>query len=266
MNPDNQIESFEEPSDGESFGDPTSVDDFLRELEAKERDLQISGEINLIELADEFEPDELPAFLKEELAARSGQSPAAVAPALDERSTKLESENSMLRSKLEVLETERTELVQTAQRRVRDFDGFKARSERERAEFASEQSAGFAAQMLPVLDNLNRAVDFAESLPEDRRADLQQFYNGISMVTKQVNELLAGMGVEPIHALGEEFDPHLHEAVAVESSEQFPHNTICEELLCGYRIGDRVIRHSMVKVAGDPSAAGATTETSVDEG
>lgn len=265
MNPDNEIESFEEPSEGDAFGDPASVDDFLRELEAKERDLQISGEINLIEFADEFEPEEMPAFLQEELATRAGSSSAAVAPALDDRTTKLEAENESLRSKLEVLETERTELVETAQRRIRDFDGYKARSQRERAEFATEQAAGFAVQMLPVLDNLNRAVDFAESVPGDRRGGFQQFFNGIAMVTKQVNELLAAMGVAPIQAVGETFDPHLHEAIAVEASEQFPPNTVCEELLCGYRIGERVIRHSMVKVAGDPSATGTDTETSSDE-
>lgn len=265
MNPDNEIESFDEPSDGNALGDPGSVDDFLRELEAKERDLQISGEINLIEYADEVEPDELPEFLRDELAVRAGVSTAAAAPAFDERAAKLEAEIASLRSKLEVLETERSEIVQIAQRRARDFDGFKARSERERAEFAAEQTSGFAVQMLPVLDNLNRAVDFAESLPEERRAGFQQFFNGISMVTKQVKEMLAGMGVEPIHAVGEAFDPHLHEAVAVESTEQFPQNTVCEELLSGYRIGDRVIRHSMVKVAGNSSAADAETETSSDE-
>ena len=265
MIPDNDIESFDEPSEGDSLGDPASVDDFLRELEAKERDLQISGEYNLIEVADALEPDELPDFLKQEMAARAVTVPTAAAPALDERTHKLESENSMLRSKVEVLETERTELVETAQRRIRDFDGYKARSERERAEFASEQTANFAAQMLPVLDNLVRAVGFGQSQPEEKLAGFRQFFDGISMVTKQVNELLADMGVEPIKAVGEPFDPHLHEAVAVEASEQFPHNVVCEELLCGYKIGDRVIRHSMVKVVGDPAATATNTETSSDE-
>jgi molecular chaperone GrpE len=73
------------------------------------------------------------------------------------------------------------------------------------------------------------------------------------------------MGVEPIAAVGETFDPHLHEAVAVEPSEQFPPNIVSEELLCGYRIGDRVIRHSMVKVAGGMTDAGTEPETSPDE-
>ena len=171
----------------------------------------------------------------------------------------------MLRSKLEVLETERTQLIDTAQRRMRDFDGYKARSERERAEFAAGQTVDFATQMLPVLDNLNRAVGFAESLPEDKRTAFQQFFNGISMVTKQVKELLAGMGVEPIYAVGEVFDPHLHEAVALEASDRFAQNTVCDELLTGYKIGEKVIRHSMVKVVGDPSSVNPDNETSVDE-
>jgi molecular chaperone GrpE len=258
MDPNKEIESFEDFSE-----DPSSVDDFLRELEAKERDLQISGEYSLIEIADGFEPDELPDFIRDELA-NSGGVPTAAAPALDERTAKLESENASLRSKLEVSETERGELMEIARRRTRDFDSLKARNERERSDFVAEQTHTFIAQMLPVLDNLNRAVEFASALPDEKREGFLQFFNGISMVTKQVNELLAGMGVEPISAVGETFDPHLHEAVAVEPSEEFPPNIVSEELLCGYRIGDRVIRHSMVKVAGGMTDAGTEPETSSD--
>lgn len=265
MSPDNNIDSFEEPSEDDSLSDSASVDDFLRELEAKERDLQISGEYDLIEIADSFEPDQLPDFLRQELTAHGGTAPAAVPTALDDRTSKLESENSALRSKLEVLETERTELIQTAQRRIRDFDGYKARSERERADLAADQTAAFAVQLLPVLDNLVRAVDFGRAQSDEDLVGFKQFFDGISMVMKQVNELLAGMGVEPIRAVGEPFDPHLHEAVAVEASDQYAQNVVCEELLCGYRIGDRIIRHSMVKVAGDPPASGSNTETSPNE-
>jgi molecular chaperone GrpE len=260
MDPNKEIEGFEEFAD-----DPSSVDDFLRELEAKERDLQISGEINLIEIADAFPADEIPDFIREDLASQLGGSSAAAAPAFDDRTAKLESENETLRSRLEVIETERTELMEIARRRSRDFDSLKARNDRERNDFVAERTNAFIVQMLPVLDNLNRAVEFAMSMPEEKREGFQQFFNGISMVTKQVNELLAGMGVEPIIAVGEPFDPHLHEAVAVESSTEFPPNTVSEELLCGYRIGDRVIRHSMVKVVGHNPEFDASLKTSPDE-
>ena len=103
--------------------------------------------------------------------------------------------------------------------------------------------------MLPVVDNLNRAMDLTANNVEEKPQDFQQFFEGIVLVSQQLNEILAEMGVQPINALGESFDPHLHEAVATEASEEFPQNTVMAELLRGYRIGDKVIRPSMVKVS-----------------
>ena len=70
------------------------------------------------------------------------------------------------------------------------------------------------------------------------------------LVNQQIMEVLAEMGVLPIPTLGEEFDPNFHEAVAIEVREGLGENTICDELMRGYRIGDKIIRHSMVKVVG----------------
>ena len=102
--------------------------------------------------------------------------------------------------------------------------------------------------MLPAIDNLNRAVDFALAIPEERRTDIQPFIDGVVLVSQQVDDVLAEMGVQQIATVGEAFDQHYHEAVATEESDRHDPNTISEELLRGYRIGDRVIRHSMVKV------------------
>lgn len=85
-------------------------------------------------------------------------------------------------------------------------------------------------------------------MPEDKRSDIQPFIDGVVLVSQQVNDVLAEMGVQPIATVGEAFDPHYHEAVATEESDEFDPNTISAELLRGYRIGERVIRHSMVRV------------------
>jgi molecular chaperone GrpE len=119
--------------------------------------------------------------------------------------------------------------------------------------------------MLPALDNLNRAVDFAWAMPEEKRAEIQQFFDGIVLVNQQVNEVLAEMGIQPIATVGEVFDPHYHEAVATEESSEFEPNTISAELLRGYRIGERVIRHSMVKVATAPASSDSIEEVADEQ-
>jgi len=147
------------------------------------------------------------------------------------------------------LETERVELFEISRRRQNDFENYKSRTERERGETFRNQLSNLAIQMLPVVDNLNRAMDLTANNVEEKPQDFQQFFEGIVLVSQQLNEILAEMGVQPINALGESFDPHLHEAVATEASEEFPQNTVMAELLRGYRIGDKVIRPSMVKVS-----------------
>ncbi len=103
--------------------------------------------------------------------------------------------------------------------------------------------------MLPVLDNLNRALDSASGFPDEKLRDVQQFFEGIMLVGQQLSEVLEEMGVQPIVAVGQLFDPHFHEAVATETNDDVPPYTITAELLRGYRIDDKVIRPSMVTVS-----------------
>ena len=78
---------------------------------------------------------------------------------------------------------------------------------------------------------------------------MAEWADGVVLVNQQINEVLAELGIQPITTVGQPFDPHLHEAAATEETEDFPPNSISGELLKGYRIGDRVIRHSIVRVA-----------------
>jgi len=253
MNSEQEIESLESADERSETEDSASVDDFIRELEAKEKDLHIDAQTTVIEIADGLEANELPDFLKEEFPPQPAREPvAAVAPAPAKEKaaqSRFEAENRSLKEKLVRIEDERDELLRNAQRRSKDLANYKTRVERERRETFQNQVTNIATQMLPALDNLNRAVDFAVSLPRQESSEFQQFFDGVVLVSQQVNEVLAGMGIEQIATIGETFDPHLHEAAATEETEEFEPNTVCGELLKGYRIGDRVVRHSVVRVA-----------------
>lgn len=248
-NPKNNNEVSGEPENKNTL----SIDEFFRQLEAKEKDLDISSEL-IIEI-DEADVDDqnIPEFLKEEISPPRGDIHQTIPPndftANSIESFGLESKISNLQNQVSKLETERSEIHELMRRRQTDFDGYKKRTERERGETFRNQLSNLATQMLPVLDNLNRALDSASNFSDEKLQDFQQFFEGIMLVGQQLNEVLEEMGVSPIAAVGESFDPHFHEAVATETTDDVPPYTITEELLRGYRIDDKVIRASMVKVS-----------------
>lgn len=254
MEPDQNIEDYSfDLSDDEVIDESASVDDFIKELEAKEKDLHITADTTFIEIAADFEDGELPDFLKPDLPDIG---PITVAPAVADtplagHSTvvNLEKEIAILKDKISAMQAERSGLFESAQRRSKDFDAYKARTERERGETFQKQLSNLATQMLPALDNLDRALKFASDMPEAQRNEFVDFFDGIVLVDEQINEVLMGMGIEPIITVGRLFNPHLHEAVAIDETGEYPANTISEELLRGYHIGDSIIRHSMVKVS-----------------
>lgn len=254
MNPEQEIDSLEGADEQPEAEDSASVDEFIRELEEKEKDLHITAETTVIELAEAFDGGELPDFMKEEFPKEPTKpEPPAVDPIELAREKnarlKLEAENKSLKEKLVKLEEQRDDLLNASNRRMKDLANYKIRVEKERRETFENQVSNIATQMLPALDNLNRAVDFAVELPRDEKNEFQHFVDGVVLVNQQINEVLAELGIQPISTIGESFDPQLHEAAATEETDEFPPNTISDELLKGYRIGDRVIRHSIVRVA-----------------
>jgi molecular chaperone GrpE len=271
MNPNQESEELDEIVDQGGTTETDSVDEFIRQLEEKEKDLHITAETTIIEIAEAFEGGELPDFIKGDFTFEPTATVPAAAPAPAKekapKSNKLEKEIADLKDQITALEAESKELRVASQRRAKDFENFKSRSERERKETFQAQIGNLATRMLPALDNLNRAVDFALALPNDDRENIQQFLDGIVLINQQVNDVFAEMGVQPIATVGHVFDPHYHEAVATEESEELEPNMISAELLRGYRIGDRVIRHSMVKVV-TPSAVPQppATEPTEDQG
>ena len=262
MNPEkesteNRIEEFTLDDSANSGGAATSLDDFIKELEAKEKDLHISSDLVVeIEESDieEVEGLELLKFLDscQEAAPSNGSRPKPVLtdfPGYNENVSKLETEIEKLRGQISKFENERVEVNELARRRQYDFDYYRKRTERERNEMSRNLLSNIATGILPVLDNLRRALDSASSLANSKSDDFQQFVGGVELVNNQLNEVLEEMGIQSIVSIGEPFDPHLHEAVATEQTDKYPPHTVVAELLRGYRIGDKVIRHSLVKVS-----------------
>ena len=253
MNSKQKLKNKKDFTDEIESNDSPSVDDFIKQLEAKEKDLHISSDL-VIEIEEpDFDEASINEFLQSAFPAQNGIMPVSdfsgsITP--NHRTfSELEDEVLELKTQVSKIEAERVEMVENSSRRQRDFDNYKSRVERERHETFTNQVSNLATQMLPVLDNLNRALDFADGVSDEKEKEFQQFFQGIFLVNQQLNEVLSGMGVSPIASVGEPFDPHCHEAVAIEETENYPPQTVSAELLRGYRIGSRVIRPSMVKVS-----------------
>lgn len=139
---------------------------------------------------------------------------------------------------------ERDALRDRLMRTAAEFDNYRKRVERERREMIERAAESVLADLLPIVDNLERALS-AEAGPEGADA----YRQGVELIHRQLLDLLAQRGVTPIEALGADFDPHLHEAVASEPADGHRDGEIVEVFRTGYRLGDRLLRAAMVKVA-----------------
>jgi len=126
-----------------------------------------------------------------------------------------------------------------------DFDNIRKRSEREKQDFVKFANEGLIAELLNILDDLERAVELAES----KHQDLPVFLKGIEMILAHLYQMLKEHGVKPIDAQGKIFDPHFHEALMQVEDKNMPEHTVLEEMQKGYLLNDRVLRTSKVKVS-----------------
>jgi molecular chaperone GrpE len=148
-----------------------------------------------------------------------------------------------LRAKIEQLEAEAEEASNRYLRLAADFDNYKKRARQEQADLVRSANAELIGKLLPVVDNFHRVL---ESVPET--AD-DAWVKGVKLTLQQLEELLAAQGVRPIEAVGQPFDPSLHEAIGHEESNEHPEDTVVTEVRRGYRLNDRVVRPALVRVA-----------------
>ena len=147
-----------------------------------------------------------------------------------------------LQAELDAANAKTAEYLAMAQRVQADFENFRKRNESVRADAYSDGKKDAAAAMLPVLDNLERAADAAADSADEA------LKNGVQLVLKQMTEVYQKMNVTPIDRLGEKFDPNLENAILQGTEDEGEPDTVCQVLQKGYRMGDKVLRHAMVKV------------------
>lgn len=141
------------------------------------------------------------------------------------------------------LERQRDEYYDLLLRKTAEFDNYRKRTERERQALSEAAAADLMKELLPIVDDLERAL---KTEPGD--AD-EGYRRGVELIYQHLMDLLRKRGVRPIEALGADFDPHYHQAVAHDAAEGAREGEVVEEFRRGYMLGDRLLRPSMVKVA-----------------
>lgn len=144
---------------------------------------------------------------------------------------------------VEKLTKEKEELYNKFLRIAADFENYKKRADKERQEFYHHALSEVIKEILPTVDDLERA------LQRDDSKDFESYRRGIELIYHNLWETLQKVGLQPIKAKGETFDPHYHEALFLEETDQYQENQILEEYQKGYMLKERLLRPAVVKVA-----------------
>ncbi len=168
--------------------------------------------------------------------------PATELPPPDEGLTEAAGESAVSGpSEFELLKNERDQMLDRLARLQAEFENARKRAEREKAEFRDHVTGSVVELFLPVLDNFELALNSEGSA--------EQLRSGISLIVKQMEEILAKLQVNAIPALGEEFDPRVHEALGAVERDDVPDQHVAEEIRRGYKIREKLLRPALVRVA-----------------
>lgn len=181
--------------------------------------------------------------LEQDQAAASEDVGGMAEAAVEEMEAEAEVELT-LEEQLAEAEAKAAEYLDGWQRARAEFANARKRLERERVEAYSRAAVDFVQKLLPVVDDFARAL---ESAPPDITEN--QWFEGLDLVNRKILTILESMHVQPIEALGEPFDPNFHEALALKDADGVESGVVIEELQTGYRIGEKVIRPSLVNVS-----------------
>ncbi len=145
-------------------------------------------------------------------------------------------------TELEQVRGERDQYLDRLTRLQAEFDNFRKRNAREQQDYREYAIVDALRSFLPILDSLDRAA-------KSDASDLEQIRSGIELIDRQFHDALSKLGVQPIAAEGQLFDPNIHQAIQMEETSEVPDNTVIGELQRGYKIKDRLLRPAMVRVA-----------------
>jgi molecular chaperone GrpE len=183
---------------------------------------------------------EVPEITEAEQSAEASQAQA------DSDGSEFSAEYTALKDQLEAKEKELKEISEKYLRIAAEYDNFRRRSQKEKESLYTDSLIQVVKEWLPVVDNLDRALESVEKLQSE---DPDGIGEGIVMIRKQAYDVLEKLGVSEIESLNQVFDPNLHEAVMHVEDDTVGNSTIVEVFQKGYQRGDKVIRHSIVKAA-----------------
>ncbi len=153
--------------------------------------------------------------------------------------------------KVDLKDKKITELTDSLQRLQAEFENYKKYVEKQKSEFVKYSKGDIINKLLPILDSFEMALK--------NTTDKEKFVKGIELIFSQFHQLLENEGLKPIEAIGKKFDPYKHEVLLSQVSDK-EEGTILEELQKGYMLGDKVIRHSKVKIAKNADKKANTTK------
>jgi len=148
-------------------------------------------------------------------------------------------------SELEQVKAERAAYLDRAARIQAEFENFRKRNAKAQQEYREYAVADALKVLLPILDSMDNAL-------KTKAASLEDFHSGIELIDKQFHDALARLGVQPVAAEGEPFDPNVHQAIQMVDTDEAEDNHVLQELQRGYKLKDRLLRPAMVRVARNP--------------
>ena len=198
--------------------------------------------------------EEVPAEAAEKSGQEQEEAVSEEAPGTEEGQEEPETEQASgpgekkgffkKREKKDKKDEQIAELTDRVKRQLAEFENFRNRTEKEKSQMYTIGAKDVIEKILPVVDNFERGI---KSIPEEERE--APVASGMEMIYKQLMTVLTDLGVTPIEAVGQEFDPNLHNAVMHVENEELGENMVAEEFQKGYQYKDAVLRHSMVSVA-----------------
>jgi molecular chaperone GrpE len=156
------------------------------------------------------------------------------------------------------LKREKDDVYDRLLRKHADFENFRKRTEKDKRDYMSYALSEFMVELLPILDNFERAMAHA-----DDQAGAE-YRKGVQLIYRQFRDLLEKKGLRPIETAGQPFDPNYHEAIGREEHPEVPENTILEEFQKGYFFRDKLLRPALVKVSYQPSGSAVDAEEEIE--
>ncbi|MBN3899774.1 MAG: nucleotide exchange factor GrpE [Nostoc sp. NOS(2021)] len=218
----------------QQLGEPTEVKQAMKSDSPAQINFNESGSEVTEQVAAQTNASGDPATLNSENSVAATEKTGVETAALAELTQQIES----LKTQLEERSTQYMRIAA-------DFENYRKRTSKEKEELEVQMKRNTILELLPVVDNFERARSHLKP-QSDGEMTMHKSYQG---VYKQLVDSLKRLGVSPMRPEGQEFDPNLHEAVMREPTDEHPEGTVLEELVRGYYLGDRVLRHAMVKVA-----------------